>query len=137
MPQTHAQVYAAIKAALVADGLDADHHLLGNRQAPSPLRVNSFRLNPIDVDVTGPRRNAGTTRWVTETIIVHLRQPMDTQNETSWLDARAKAESAANAIEGCGLQVVQFVGLDSELDESGNTIDHDLTIEVSYEQVVS
>ena len=135
MPDAHTRVYEVISAALVADGLLEDAHLLGNRQSPAPLRVGGFRMWPLGVENLGGWRLGVGTRRVEETIVVMISHPMDAQQENSWLAARLAAESAIKAVEGCGLQEVKWESLDSGLDDSGNIIEHDLTFTVAYDLV--
>lgn len=135
---THSAVYEALASAIEAAGYTRDHHLLGNAQSPSPLRSGSFRMEPtgyVDTGVYAVQRE-GAMR-IADSITVHLADPMDVQQEASWLAARVRANAVVSALLLSTVQVVDLAGVASTLDGSGNYIMHAVDVVCTYDIAVT
>lgn len=137
-PTTHAAIYATLRDAIIDAGYTQDHHLLGNVQAPSPLRAGSFRIEPTGYEDTGAYavQRDGVMR-IRESITVHVTDPMDTQQEASWLAARLRANGVISAVLTSALQVVDLDGVTSALESEGNYIRHAIDFGVTYDLAVT
>lgn len=137
-PTTHAVVYGVLRDAIVAAGYKQDHHLLGNVQAPSPLRAGSFRIEPTGYEDTGDYAvQRDNVMRIREAITVHVTDPMDVKQENSWLAARLRANEVVAAVLTSTLQVVNLEAVTSGLDTDGNYILHALDFVVVYDLAVT
>ena len=134
---THSAVYEALASAVEAAGYTRDHVLLGNAQSPSPLRGGSFRMEPTGFEDTGAYavQREGAMR-IADAITVHLADPMDVQQEASWLAARVRAMAVVSALLRSTVQVVDLSGVESGLDDSGNYIMHAVSVVCTYDVAV-
>lgn len=133
VPTTHATVYETIATAVEAAGYARDHRLLGNREFPSAMVGDTFRINPtgfVDTSLYDPK--ATGLMQIDDSITIHLADFLGVQQEDAWLAARVRAVAALKAVINCDLQVTDLDRVDSQLDDAGTLIEHDLYIVARY-----
>lgn len=133
VPTTHAVVYETIATAIESAGYTRDFRLLGNREYPSPLVGDTFRINPTGFEDSSQYDPKATgLMQIDDSITIHLADFLGVQQETAWLAARVRAVAALKAVIACDLQVTNLDRVDSQIDDAGTLIEHDLRIVARY-----